>query len=150
MKKIILILYFGIISCSNINNPNKEVNKSEIDSIEYFKKRVINIGDTIAYNKISLHYTFNLVPWPLLFYSQIMCNKYKYPFACYDCYLIYAEKYTGENLKANDSLSKNFGIYYLLKAKEMGYKEAQDELKDVFRNSKIPTASDYLKIHISE
>jgi len=143
------LLLLALLSCNHYTKQKiSPFNPNYVDSIGAFKERVIRFGDTVAYNKLSLYYTFNLTPWPLLYYSQIMCNKYKYPFACFDCYLIDCEKTNPENFQSNDSSTYIFGIYYLLKAKEMGYLDAKEEFNKVYGKQKLPLSTEYLKSYI--
>ena len=59
MKKYILLLAF--IGCNHSNNQKiSHFNPVNSDSIGIFKERTVNIGDTVAYNNLSLYYTFQL------------------------------------------------------------------------------------------
>jgi hypothetical protein len=55
------------------------------------------------------------------------------------------EKYSGDNMKSNDTLTQKMGIYYLLKAHELGYQDAEDDIKKVFENNQFPKSNEYLK-----
>ena len=77
-----------------------------------------------------------------------MFNKYKYPFGCFNCYLIDCEETNPLNLRSNDSTTFIFGIYYLLKANEMGYSDAKEELNKVFGKQKLPSSTNYLNNHL--
>ena len=150
MSKMTFCFFSALVffSCDNIKKESVTGIVSQADTLELLKEKIINYGDTIAYNKLSLYHTFKLTPWPILYYSQIMCNKYGYAFGCYDCYMINCEKYNPENLRSKDSLSYIFGIYYLLKANEMGYRDAKDDLEKIFVTGNFPKSTEYLKAHL--
>lgn len=114
------------------------------DSVYLWKEDVLIAGDTVAYKNLVYELTFKQVNhWDLLYYAQLMCNKYNYPAACNECYRINHEEYSPTNRKTYDSLTYRFGIYYLLKAYELGDFESQFIVKRYFGEN-IPTSKDYL------
>lgn len=144
MRNLSLLFLVLIFSCKKKKDaiPILEIQNKEIANWE---EQIVLKGDTSAYDKLSLYYTFKLTPWPLLYYSQIMCNKFNYGFACFDCFIINSETSNPLNLRSNDSITNKFGIYYLLRAHELQYPEAKVELIKIFKNNRIPKSTNYLR-----
>ena len=135
-----------LLACSNLSKKKKKSPTNQIDNTDLydFKIKVLTAGDTNAYNELSLKYTvYSIRPWDLLYYSQLMCNKYHYSNACLQCYFINHEDYLPENLKSKDSTTYAIGIYYLLKAKEYGCKSALYYIDRHFPDT-IPSSNNYL------
>ncbi|MNT70484.1 hypothetical protein D3C72_2088800 [compost metagenome] len=102
----------------------------------------------MAYANISNAYLMHTKIYELYYYSLIMANKYKCPQAYYHLFIIMNDKVSidGLTLYSNDETTKNMSLYYLLRAKELGYTQAQYEIDEVFgENKHVPPSSYYLK-----
>jgi len=142
---ILLILIF--LSCNNkkVEKQKKEKEQSVI-GVPYFKKLVnnekertrlwkaaIDSGDFRAYNKIAIAYLMSYRETDVYYYSLIMANKYHCPEAYYNMYIVLThEASTGDMvLLSNDKDTKNLALYYLFRARELGFTDAKEiiELK---------------------
>lgn len=125
---------------SGEKGPDKKM--TVVDSAQIWKSSVLEYGDSIAYGKLALELSFNQMDhWALLYYSQVMCNKYNNAGACLDCYKINCEVLSPDNLKTYDSATYIMGEYYLLRAHELGNSSAKYYVKKHF-GSNIPHAKD--------
>lgn len=124
---------------------NKTFSKQQVDSLWCM---AINEGSFTAYNKISNDYLQRLKNYELYYYALIMANKHQCPEAYEQLYFILTSPalIDGVNMISNDSLTKNQAMFYLLKAYELGSKDAQYSIQDLFGDSIPPPKSDiYLK-----
>jgi hypothetical protein len=100
-------------------------------------------GDPVAYGKLALELSFKRNDhWALLYYAQLMCNKYNYANACLDCYKINNEVLSPDNLKTHDSVTYILGKYYLLKAYELGCSDSHVYVERYFGVS-VPHTVDW-------
>ncbi|MGX5819678.1 hypothetical protein ACWKWU_15885 [Chitinophaga lutea] len=115
------------------------------DSLFLWGEDVILYGDTVAFGKMTLEATFHRVEhWSILYYAQLMCNKYNYAPACLMAYEINADVLSPSNRQSHDSVAARFGRYYLLRAYELGDLEAGFVVKKVFPEG-APKAEEYLR-----
>jgi hypothetical protein len=116
-NKYYLLLYFTfLLACK------QDIKDTNLESNNFFdlKSLIITKGDTNAYNTILRRNSLNTTRPELLYYSQIMCNKYNYSPACLECFYINCEIGNPKNIKSNDSFNYKLGLFYLFKAKELG------------------------------
>ncbi|OMP75483.1 MULTISPECIES: hypothetical protein [unclassified Chitinophaga] len=135
-----------IIACSAGSSSKDNSTQSGegiiVDSIYGWQHNVLADGDSISYGKLALELSFKRMDrWALLYYAQVMCNKYKNASACLDCYEINNEVGCPEHLKTYDSSTYVLGTYYLLRAYELGNSEAEGYVKDRFGNN-VPHSID--------
>lgn len=126
-------------------NSDKILSKRQADSLW---RMAINEGDFTAYNKISNDYLQRLKNYELYYYALIMANKHQCPEAYEQLYFILTSPalVDGVNMISNDSVTRNQAMFYLLKAYELGSKDAQYSIQDLFGDSISPPKSDiYLK-----
>ncbi|WPQ61465.1 hypothetical protein SIO70_24195 [Chitinophaga sancti] len=103
-----------------------------VDSIYGWQHNVLADGDSISYGKLALELSFKRMDrWALLYYAQVMCNKYKNARACLDCYEINNEVGCPEHLKTYDSLTYVLGTYYLLRHMNLAIQKQKGMLKIV-------------------
>jgi hypothetical protein len=166
----ILLLFFGlfvfIYAChnnsSNLNNSNNQTTETNYyDSIKpktvtdknlfyAIIDSALTYGDAKAYNSVATHQiTYNVRGREFFYYAFIMANKHNNAEAYYHLYYILLtsshHQNAEESLKSMDTKTKNFALYYLLKAYELGYKDAKDRLDKYFgKNKPIPKSSHYL------
>lgn len=146
-----LILILVISSC---NKKNEEISNEDfiIDSVsgnssyeelyndEKYMDSLYELafkqGDTLAYNEIISLSGLSGNAGKEMFLQQIMAIKYKYSNAYFDMFNM---------LQINDNVDiRKLSIYYLLKASEMGNKEAiRYRDKYYFATKPIPTAEEY-------
>lgn len=121
---------------------DKTFSKQQADSLW---RMAINEGNFTAYNKISNDYLQRLKNYELYYYALIMANKHQCPEAYEQLYFILTSPalVDGVNMISNDSLTKNQAMFYLLKAYELGSKDAQYSIQDLFGDSIPPSKSDY-------
>lgn len=150
----LILVLISLISCKN------EGKKQNTPEVPYHTKLVSNKEETLklwgkaikegnfkAYNEISNAYLLNSQMYELYYYSLIMANKYKCPEAYYHLFVIMNDKVSidGLSLYSDDETTKNMSLYYLLKSKELGYKQAQYKIDEVLgENKQVPTSSYYL------
>lgn len=109
--------------------------------------KAIHEGDFKAYGEISNAYLVNPQMYELYYYSLVMANKYQCPQAYYHLFIIMNDKASidGLSLYSDDEVTKNMSLYYLLKSKELGFKQSQFEIDEVFgKNKRVPESSYYL------
>ena len=148
----VFVIILLILGCKGYksNSFSFESKKSDTLKIDYnsdfenVKKKIIRSGDIEAYTILSRKYSIELNYIDLLYYSQLMCNKYKDSDACFSCYCINSEIYTPENFKTNDSFTKKIGVYYLLKSFELGNASSKFEIKKYFKKNRIPSSREFL------
>lgn len=152
MKAIKVLIYILVItSCNkksnNINDDEYIINSvlcnssyEELYNNEKYMDSLYELafkkGDTLAYNKINSLSGLSGNAGKEMFLQQIMAIKYKYSKAYFDMFNI---------LQINDNVDiRKLSIYYLLKASEMGNKEAI-RYRDIyyFTNKPVPTAEEY-------
>lgn len=120
-------------------------NKKKV--VELWKK-AIDKGDFKAYNEVSNAYLLESQIYELYYYSLIMANKYQCPEAYYHLFVVMNDKVSidGLVLYSNDEMTKNMSFYYLLKASELGYAQAQYKIDEVFGKGKsVPNSSYFIK-----
>ncbi|MCW8309703.1 hypothetical protein K7A41_00515 [Sphingobacterium sp. InxBP1] len=157
--KLVLLVFLSLIMITGCNHTSVKQNKlsdAQYISDEILSKQqvdslwrmAINDGDFTAYNKISNYYLQRLKNYELYYYALIMANKHQCPEAYEQLYFILTSPaiVDGVNMVSNDSLTRNQAMFYLLKAYELGSKDAQYSIQDLFGDSIPPTKSDiYLK-----
>lgn len=149
-----LLIIFLYISCNDKDKKKFVPEKSEYIEIMNNKKKInnlwiksINEGNFDAYNEVSNIYFLQNKIVELYYYSFIMANKYNCPEAYYNLYKIINSDVTIDEINFNnkDHNSINTSYYYLLKSNELGYKNAAEEVKEVFgKGKKIPSSMDFL------
>lgn len=152
MEKLIFFLCtFIFFACSSKkDNFATQTNLSidtitmDISNLNELTEKIILTGSDSAYRIVSQKFSLDLNYKELLFYSQLMCNKYNDGEACYICFQINTEKLSPDNFKTNDSLTRVLGIYYLLKANELQCKSAQYDIDELFPNNNVPKSQHYL------
>jgi hypothetical protein len=152
MKKFIFFLsILNFFACSSKKeNLASQTNLSidtitmDISNLNELTEKIILTGSDSAYRIVSQKFSLDLNYKELLFYSQLMCNKYNNGEACYMCYEINTEKLSPDNFKTNDSLTRVLGIYYLLKANELQCESAQYDIEALFPNNQVPESQQYL------
>nr|WP_162989041.1 hypothetical protein [Pedobacter schmidteae] len=147
---LICLMLILLVSCNNKKQrqfvpeipTHTKLNKEE--TIKLWKK-AIDEGDFKAYANISNAYLMNTQIYELYYYSLIMANKYKCPQAYYHLFIIMNDKVSIDGLKlySNDEATRNMSLYYLLRAKELGYTQAQFEIDDIFGKGKSVPKSSY-------
>ncbi|TKC60156.1 hypothetical protein FBD94_14675 [Pedobacter hiemivivus] len=149
---LICLMLILLVSCNNekkrqfvpeIPTHTKLILNKE-ETIKLWKK-AIDEGDFKAYANISNAYLMNTQIYELYYYSLIMTNKYNCPQAYYHLFTIMNDKVSIDGLKlySNDEATRNMSLYYLLRAKELGYTQAQFEIDDVFGKGKSVPKSSY-------
>lgn len=135
---IIISLLFLQLSCKSktqetkVEDATSEMKTMAIEKMNTFKNKILNIGDTIAYNEVLSEYFITNRSNDVLYYSILMANKYKYPKASFDVYLILTNGLTRESLNQNlDSITFNFAFEYLTKSSKQGYEIATKELQKI-------------------
>ena len=111
-------------------------------------KAAIDSGDFDAYNKLATPYIMKERTLELYYYSLIMANKWHCPEAYYTLFAIMQGPVpTNEmDLLSDDKDTKNLAFYYLFKAKELGWRQAQSEVEYEFGKGKhVPNSSFFLK-----
>ncbi len=168
MKKVISVLSVTLFitiffSCSNKDQkkPFKEKNLPKIDVPFYtilmnnekertrLWKLAIDSGDFNAYNKLATPYLIaDRDVIQLYYYSLIMANKYHCPEAYYNLCTILEHPVSTREMEvlSNDKDTKNLALYYLFKAKELGFKQAKFDVEVKFGKGKsVPNSSFFLK-----
>ena len=175
MKKVItllgtVLLILIFLSCNNKKEKQQDKNEKqqnrkgkqqlepELPSyMEFYNNKkersrlweaAIDSGNFAAYNKIAAPYLMTYRFVDLYYYSLIMANKYQCPEAYFNMYLILTHPVSTEDLRLNsiDNNTKNLALYYLLKAKELGYTHAQFSIEDQLGKGKpVPNSSFFLK-----
>jgi len=166
MKNLIFLLLISIISCEkNKENLDKTVGSSIEGSNEKFEQndsrqyytvnkqyyplitKAINQGDTISYDAVSRIVDLEGGHIEFFYYSLLMANKHNYSKACYDVYYILNKYKDGVvnhvNAYSFDNETQRLANYYLLKASELGYKDAKYQVKEIFGED-IPNSNNYL------
>ena len=154
MKKYILLnlILLGLMSCKNDNkkelvNENEHIVTTEpcwSDSITDQIYRATSKGDTSAYLDVFSYCWRKHITDQILLGSMIMANKYKFRDAYYHVYLLLNGILRDRDVDSVNTPSKSLAMYYLLKAKELGYDDAKYEAQEIFKDKKIPSANSYL------
>ncbi|MBL0267885.1 MAG: hypothetical protein IPP99_04220 [Chitinophagaceae bacterium] len=141
---LIVTITWGLHSCGNRNSNQSVKNKEVVDnegivdphddywrnympdslSNRLIESAIVN-GDKDSYARVAD--SRNFMGPKLLMPALIMANKYKDPRACYDVfYMLCQEGYNSQSLDLGtlDSTTKTIGLYYLLKAHELGFNDA--------------------------
>jgi len=153
--KFLLPVYVMVCSCNeNKISDNKpklvleqtttfsKTNTSEIHKlyIKYIKENNIK-----QYNNISVDAILSGRMEDLLYYSMRMANKNNTPCAYYYIYYALSHPRGGVWMDKSDEKTKNIALYYLVKSYELGYKDAQADIFNIFgKNQKIENSSYYL------
>lgn len=149
MKNLLTIfIIFAIpsfITCNFKQNVEDSSSNCLSDSLGDIESRILLNGDTIAYNCLLENYNRRILQIEILYFSEVMCNKYNYAPACLDCYYTRSEIKNPTILKANDSFSYKMGIYYLLRAKFLGDKTAAKETYELKLDSANLSPNSYFK-----
>jgi hypothetical protein len=148
MKKVILaILIVSIFGCSQNKNDVEDSlpmnagyvydynNKEKINGL---CERILQKGDTIAFAELETIYVISEHSEELLFISSVMAEKYNYWRAYhmnYDILYYHPDKTPNR---------RRFAFYNLIKAYELGDKQAGRKLKEVFPEG-IPKSDKYWK-----
>ena len=112
-------------------------------------KLAIDSGDFDAYNKLATPYLIedrNLTE--LYYYSMIMANKYHCPEAYYTLWIILEHSVSTREMELlnDDKDTKNMALYYLFRAKELGFSHAEVEIEQKFGKGKpVHNSSFFLK-----
>jgi|GEM_PF-1684799 len=120
-------------------------------SVKYFEKynddkklkelseKIITQGDTISFNEMADIYMITGHQKEFLYYSMRISNDYNYHGGYYMTYLIlHTDVENGSNKKIN-----KLANYNLLKAYELGNKNAKRNIKSRFEKIKIPKSEEY-------
>lgn len=158
MRKILFVISFICLLACNKNDEklsrDKEVGLTEINTHEFYYKKfydenrsknlvkkVINEGDTIAFEELKEIYYNSENRREFLYYSLFMANVYNYNYAFYTCYSLLMTDIITEHNKVNNI----YANYYLLKSYELGYKEDLYSLEQRFDTlKKLPNSKEYL------
>lgn len=100
--------------------------------------RIIQKGDTVAFNELQQIYEISEHSEELLFISTVMAEKYSYWRAYEANYVIL---YYNRDKTQN---RRRFAFYNLIRAYELGYKHAEKTLNEEFPNG-IPKSNEYWK-----
>jgi hypothetical protein len=127
MKIVLLALGIMILSsCHNNADKKKAIDQNlEQNHFTEWKTLVINEGDTIAYQSLTIEYLDYPFPEEFLYYAFIMANKYNYLQAYFDVYTCLTDIYNS-NIEKIDNATANLAIEYLLKAYQKGHHQAKD------------------------
>jgi hypothetical protein len=120
-----------------LNNP-KETTR--------LRKAAIDSGDFRAYNKLATPYLLKERTLDLYYYSLIMANKWHCPEAYYNlCTILQHPVPTNEmDLLSDDKDTKNLALYYLCKAKELGWRQSEVE-QEFGKGKHVPNSSFFLR-----
>lgn len=152
-----LIVILSFYGCDQKNGKLTKKSISEPDT-SVLKDRnlilnAINSNDTITYNQMAGHYILYNTEKDLFYYSLRMAYENNYPEAYYHIYFIIAystPKNPPEALKLMDIKMRNFALFHLLKAYELGYSRAKYEIDNIFGKEKFPTSDSFLDEAIKE
>lgn len=156
LKFKIVIVFFVFYACNKKNNNHKNneyeestntfsfYNEKFMDDvqIEKLKNAVQEKGDTLAFKELEEIYFNSGHRKEFLYYALFMSNAYNYKQAYYSVYRILHTDFGEEKYKYNDKLAN----YYLLKAYELGSKNAIYNIEERFPKSKIPSSKEYWKL----
>jgi len=122
------------------------VSQEEVAVIYGELMNALNNGDFKSYNVASNYYILK-DKWPeFYFYSLIMANKYNCPEAHYHVYSFLTDKvYIDQiNMYSGDLITRKMSLYHLLKSFELGDEPSKQMVLDIYKNKKVPKASDIL------
>lgn len=149
-NKIIFILSALLISCKEDNKISKNQESDLVFSSRYQYSKIRDClevavlkNDTLMYNKFYNESLINNYKKELLCYSIFMAEKNNYRTAYYN--ISYNLSFGEDEVFYNIYKSK-YGLYCLLKAYEMGDKQAKETVKYNFskKGKKIPFSSSVL------
>ena len=151
MKKLHIYFFVltALIACNSKNEKSFNDAKEETVNEKLLNKflgEAINEGNIASYDKVSSIFFEDNRYSDFYFYAMLMANKYKYPRAYYDLYIIMSRKGVTINdiqLYSNDNNTRKLANYFLLKSYELGLKEAFVDLKGIFGKN-IPLSKEYL------
>lgn len=144
MKTIIFsILIVSILGCNQKNTDDSQPmnagyvadynNKEKINAL---CERILQKGDTLAFNELQQIYEISEHSEELLFCSTVMAEKYNYARAYKaNYYILYYHRDKTPN-------RTRFAFYNLIKAYELGYKDAGKTLIEKFPNG-IPKSEEF-------
>lgn len=148
--RLYTILFVPIILfCSACNN-SKEQPVTYMPSSRYLeayrdesrmknlRDRIINEGDTTAFNELEIICSISGHDRELLYYALRMAEDFNYPRAYYSVYFT-----MGTDVIKNESIYKKLPKFYLLRAYELGYQDAVDDVEDMYPKGNIPTSQEY-------
>jgi hypothetical protein len=156
MKSIIYILslFFTIISCHKKEDKKdfKGISNKNVSTISVYTEQFGNFqkldslknlieakGDTTAFLELEEIYFNSEHSEEFLYYALFMSNAYNYSESYYSIYRILHTDFGKEKYKISDKLAN----YYLLKAYELGSKNAFNTVMERFSKRKIPTSKEY-------
>ncbi len=166
MKKITLIVLAlsGLYACQTDPKENQEKqgdtaivsfeptspvkNHELMDSLI---KRAILYGDDKAYNNVSNDYLIEDMGEDILYVSMIVADKYNNPEAHYHIYSILNDLGNSQYVDSLGKKTKDFTLYHLLKAHELGYENAKYKIHEIFgKDKEIPKSTYYLNEYMQE
>jgi hypothetical protein len=147
-----LLLIFIIISSCKSDRNNQKNNTKVVESIsmnsiyehQYNNKKfidslfdkIINYGDTLAYNEAHSIFSLSGNSDKFYYYSEIMSVKFNYPKAFYHQFITF---------RYNDNKElKNLALYKLLKANELGCEEVKNDIEYIFKDKEVPSSKEFL------
>lgn len=139
MRKISILfcLCLFFYSCDSPSSSIKD--KKTLDNLV---NKALNEGDEFAYCEVRSYFFLGEKLRDFYYYAMKMANKYDYPDAYYDVFVTLT---LPENVPI-DSLeekTKCLALYYLLKSKELGCKQAEYDIEKIFADT-IPKSTFYL------
>ncbi|EJL71485.1 hypothetical protein [Chryseobacterium populi] len=113
------------------------------DSINTLLKNALQKGDTLSYNKAYHYFAIYHYKKEFLYYSMTMANKYQYGKAYFDTHYFLRFLNHENGLETNTNLID----YYLLRAYEVGNKDAKEVVNEKYLNKglKVPTSESVLE-----
>ncbi len=144
---LLFFTFFIFISCEKkTNDLIIEKGKSDNQILIGLQKGLK--GDTLSFNNSASDCMLHRKNEYLYFYSLRMINKYDYPKAYFYAYfsIISSDKQRG--VVPLDVKTKNLAHYYLLKSYELGCKDGEFTIKDIFGDN-IPHSEEFMKKNIS-
>lgn len=162
MKNILLYLLSAIFisSCHNsgeqtivvqhdtvykkVNLPVYKTSKRKFESydVDSLIVEIRTKGDKKAFQKVYVYYAERKIDPEMLDLALLMANKYKYNYACLIVYCIFVEAHNNKLVNL-DEQSQNLALYYLSRARELGYEEAIEEFRNTADENTILFKSSY-------
>ena len=129
MKKIVILLVMSsLFGCRDISK-NKAISMNTANQSDAeLRQLIIQKGDSCAYDKLSVQY-LDYGYQDFLFYAVIIANKYNYPQAYFDLFFCLIYEYI-DIYELIDEKTAALAIEYLIKAANMGHKQAQEMISE--------------------
>ena len=160
MKTFLVVAFavFLLVSCESrhdtitVRAVGATIPSTPIKDREYINgllEKVIERGDSQAYNEVASYYLLENMEAELFYYSFVMANKYDNGEAAFHMYYIIANSTPGrpkEALAKMDKRTRSLALYYLLKSYERGFGDARYSVEDIFGDKAVaPKSSSYLQ-----